>query len=168
MYKWMNKCIFVTCILVLYDRFTALSVISLNVFPFFLWHVKPYQMLLMDKHESKPCWNKSSWMTIRMKGHELTGSTHSNFFLSCISCSLQTYSRDVSWKCCLITSTDTSAWKTDRILKKGWRKQGTEIIRAGYWHKFHNSIRFWFTSLQFESISIPIRFNIDYFEYQLQ
>lgn len=36
MYKHINKCIFVTCILVLYNRFTALRVISLNVFPFFL------------------------------------------------------------------------------------------------------------------------------------
>jgi len=26
------------------------------------------------------------------------------------------------------------------------------VNRAGYWHKFHNSIWFWFTSLQFDSI----------------
>lgn len=110
----MNECIFVTCRILLHNRLTALRVYFIKCVSFlFLWHVKPYRMLLIDKHESKTCWNKSSWMTIWMKGHALTGSTHSNFFLSCISCSLQTYSRDVSWKCCLIASTDTSAWKTE-------------------------------------------------------
>ncbi len=77
----------------------------------FLWKVRAYQMLSIGKQDSKQCWNESSWMTIWTKGQALTGSTHSNFFLSCISCSLQTYSRDDSWKFCLITSTDMSAWR---------------------------------------------------------
>lgn len=57
---------------------------------------------------------------------ELTGSTHSNFFLSWISCSLQTYSSDSSWKCSLRVSTWESAWRK----YKQTQTQTTGIIKS--------------------------------------